>query len=306
MSKDKNFNKDLSRETEREADLNAYDEDGQVSVRAMDFGLWLAKNRRKLIRGVIGFLIAVSAFFFIFSIYNLFIYLNDDSNDSTNNNLIMSPRKVTEDLQSSAPQIFKSNGRYDLAVKLRNPNEKFSADFKYCFVRAALEIACGDGFVLPGEEKYLLALGRDLSAGTDGVIFKITDIAWQRLDGHQVPNWTEFAGARLNFAVMNINFSSADESGLSDKIDLNNLAFSIKNQSPYGYYEAPLNILFYSGSELIGVNRYLLINFLAGEKRDVNLIWPGALRAAGRVEITADLNILDADVYLKYQGGNPE
>jgi len=80
------------------------------------------------------------------------------------------------------------------------------------------------------------------------------------------------------------------------------LEFKITNQTAYAYYEAPLQILLYSGSELVGVQTYSVNNFLAGEKRNVNLSWPGGLQTVSRTEVKPNINILDDDVYLKYQG----
>ncbi len=101
---------------------------------------------------------------------------------------------------------------------------------------------------------------------------------------------------------MDLNFSAGSVSGLSDKVNLNTLDFSVKNQTPFGYYEAPLNIFLYSGSEIVAVNRYILNNFLPGETRFVKMSWPGNFGSANRTDVVPDINIIDDGVYLKYQG----
>ena len=313
MSKDKKLNPDQ--------DLKRYHDGDGVSLGGMNFGLWLANNRRRLLTIVVILLIAVCAFFFIYSAYNYAVYfLAGNANDqSANESMALSPRQVTTDLEIAAPQIFKGDEHYDLTVKLTNPNDKFSANFNYCFNPAGLSAdqtastatstdagaVCGSGFILPGATKYVLALGQDLGVNPDNLDFKITNISWQRFDAHQIPNWNDFSSSRLDFAVSDINFTPAASNNLSAKIGLNNLEFNVKNQTAYGYYAAPLNILFFSGAELVGVNRYLLTNFLAGESRAVAISWPGNLRGVDRTEITPDINILDDSVYLKYQGSNP-
>lgn len=300
MSKNENLDKDI--------DLKQYRDQNGVSLREMNFGLWLAEHHRQLIKIVIVFLVAISAFFFIYSSYNYIIYFlsGDSNNQIVNDNLLSSPRKITSDLEIAPLRIFKSNARYDLAVKITNPNDKFMATFNYCFRQADKDIICGDGFILPSEEKYILGLGQDLVGSQNEAAFTITDIFWRRIDSRRIPMWDDFAESRLNFAVFNLNFSSTESSGLSEKIGLNTLEFTIKNQTAYSYYEAPLNITLFSGSELVGVNRYLLNNFLAGDERQIRISWPGNLRAVNRTEVKPDINIMDDGAYLKYQGENPK
>ncbi|HBA36907.1 TPA: hypothetical protein DCZ15_03470 [Candidatus Falkowbacteria bacterium] len=296
MSKDKNLDKDI--------DLKRYRDSGGISLSSLNLGLWLAENRRKLIRTLIVFLIAVSAFFFIYSSYHYIVYfLTDDlSQQLDSNNLLLSPRKVTTDLELGAPLVFSSNGAYDLAVKLKNPNDKFMATFNYCFRQAETDIACAAGFILPGEEKYILALGRELIDSQAGVSLEITDFFWRRINVHNIPDWQKFFAERLGFVVSGLKFTPAPTSGDAAKVALNTLEFSVRNATSYAYYEVPLRIEFYNDQELRGVNRYLLADFLSGEERAVKISWPGDLRGVNRTEIKPDVNIIDETVYLKYQG----
>ena len=298
MSKNKNI--------DGETDLKKYRDSDGVSIEHMNFGLWLSENRRRITKIVIIALIAISAFFFIYSSYHYIVYFitGDEQELLDGGNLLMSPRNITEDLEISVPQIFSSNGGYDMAVKAKNPNIKFSAAFKYCFVQGEEQIACSNGFILPGEEKYILAMGRKLEKGPAGISFEISDFSWQRLNSRQIPDWEYFSFSRLDFSIFDIDFNPASTTSTADKVSLNYLEFFIKNQTPYSYYEAPLNILFFNGSELVGINRYLISDFLSGEERQIRLSWPGDLRRANRTEIKPDINILSDSVYLKYQGSN--
>jgi len=296
MAKDKNPNPDK--------ELEKYRDDSGVSVRKMDIGLWLAENRHRIWKIAVGFLIALSAFFFVYSVYGYVIYFlsGNPTEQTASESLAKSPRQVTEDLQLFPVQVFKSDNHYDLAVKTVNPNAKFLATIEYCFRQDGQDTACGADFLLPGEEKYILALARDLNGTTAGVSFTISRVAWRRVDMRQIPDWNQFLSDRLNFAVSDIALSLASASGSAASSGLNTLFFNIKNQTAYAYYEAPLNILLFSGSELVGVNRYSLNNFLAGDSRTVSLSWVGNLRGANRAEIKPAINIMDDNVYLKYQG----
>jgi len=209
MKKDKNLDHDI--------DLKNYQDLNGVSLKEMNFGLWLSEHRRLIVKMIIIFLIALSAFFFIYSSYNYIVYfLQDNSDEQLLENTISSPRNITGDLEISPITIFQNDGHYDLVVKLNNPNEKFFGKFEYCFEQVDQEIYCHNGFIFPGEEKYISALGQELDPNNP-TTFRIKDIFWQRINTRQIPNWDDFNFSRLNFSVENLIFSAANRSGLSEK-----------------------------------------------------------------------------------------
>ena len=296
MSKDKNNSLDES--------LKGYEDPSGLTVKEMNFGLWLAQNRQKILKSIIIALILISAGLFTYSTYHFINYFRagDPNKQILVDNINTSPRQLTEDLELSPISVFVSGERYDLAVKVKNPNAKFMATFNYCFTQGENNIFCGTGFILPGEEKYILSLGRNNLSGLSNVSFQLADIFWQRINPHQISDWDDFAAGRLNFAIFETDFAAASDSGLSDRISLNTLSFSVKNDTPFGYYEVPFNIILFSGSEIVGVNRYFVNDFIAGETRQVKISWPGNFRSVNRVEVMPELNIIDENVYSKYRG----
>ena len=299
MAKDKNSDKNINLET--------YKDSTGVSLNDMNIGLWLSENRQKFLKILTIFLIVVCAALFIYSSYNYIIYFlaGDPNQQWSEDSSVFSPRKVTENLEVSPLQVFASGENHDLAVKLKNPNEKFMANFEYCFSQSDQDISCGNAFILPKEEKYLLILGQAIGGSVSELSFSISNIFWQRIDSHKIPDWDSFSFDRLNLLISGVSFTPGDNSGLSGKVKLNALEFSVKNQTAYGYYEVPLNILLFNGSNLIGVNSYLIPNFMSGEQREIRINWAGNLNGVNRIEIAPNLNIMNDNVYLKYQGANP-
>lgn len=299
MAKDKNYEADKA--------LKKYHDLGGLTIEDMNFGLWLSEKKHLMKKIAFFFLLAVAIFFVVYSVYAYTLYFlqsREAKNLFADNAGEIVYRTVISDLAPSGLQVFRSNNRYDLAVNIKNPNDKYNASFGYCFTRAGLNIVCGQSFVLPGASKYILALNQELAAGAGGLEFKITATNWQRVDAHQIPDWSQYLAARLNFSVANINFSNAAGSGLTAKIPLNTLEFMITNQSPYGYYDVPVNILFYNGDNLVGVNNYLFKNFKAGETRRAGLTWSGNLEGVKGVVIVPDINISDDQVFLNYSGAD--
>lgn len=298
MPKDKNESLDDK--------LNEYKDPAGLTLKEMNFGLWVAENRKKILKLITAFLIILSAGLFIYSTYHFIVYFRsgDPSQQIIVDNINTSPRKLTEDLQVYPLHVFVSGERYDLSVQIENPNAKFMANFNYCFTQGENEIFCGTSFIFPNEKKYVMSLGRNDLSGLGNIDFKINDIFWQRINAHQISSWEDYASDRLNFAVFDIEFLAASDSGLSNRVSLNTLSFAVQNNTSFGYYEAPLNILLFSGSELVGINRYSLFDFLSGDKREVRLSWAGNFRSVNRVEVVPEINIMDDNVYLKYQGSS--
>jgi len=290
----------------QEIDLSKYEDLSGLSVNKMNFGLWLSENRAKILRIIIICLIAISAFFFIYSSYSYIVYF---LNGSTSKDLVslvksnvVSQRNVVSDIIVSTPQIFRSGESYDLVVTIKNPNDKFFAHFNYCFNIEGKSPFCSSSFALPGEEKYVVALGQKIGTDQPAVSFKINSVSWQRIDTHKIIDWNTFASDRLNFSLENVNLALADESGLSEKVGLDSLDFTITNRTAFGYYEVPLSIAFYRDSELVGVNHYVVKDFLAGESKSVRLSWLGGLPNITRTSVKPELDLSDDSIYLKYQG----
>jgi len=87
---------------------------------------------------------------------------------------------------------------------------------------------------------------------------------------------------------------------LSDKMSLDALEYSIKNNTPYSYWEVPLNIVLFSNSRIVGVYKHSLDKFMSGSERSVRLVWEGNILKADEIKITPRLNILDSDIYMQY------
>ena len=291
MAKDKY---QIDKELEKFQDLSG------VSIREMNFGLWISENRQLLTRLFTIFLILISAFFFIYSTYAYIIYFMSEPIDNQFENQAMSPRDVVTQMKPTSVQVYKSGDAYDLAVNIKNENDNFWADFEYCFYQRDEAIYCDKSFILPSENRYLNRLGLEL-ADTAGIAFKIEDIFWSRINRREIADWQSFYNERINFEFSVVNFFNAAKSGLSENLKLNSLEFTIFNDSAFSYYQIEFDILFYAGSNLVGVQRYLGENVKTGEKRPVKLSWPGDLSSVSQVKIVPRVNVIKDSVYLKYQ-----
>lgn len=275
-----------------------YHDESRPNLKFINFGLWLTENRRRIIKVAIALLILSTIGFFVYSAYGFLYYflvgrdqdksLTDNFADIGINLQDAHLRNTAIPLTFSSPMSFVHGDKVDLAVKIKNSNEKFSVTFDYCFITSGVDFACGTDFLLPNDEKFVLSLAQ--SGGAQSYQFVLKRISWKKIDNRKYPNWPDFYQKRINFVVSNVNFQSSPN-GSS-----NTLSFSIENKSPYNYWELPLNIVLNSGGGPVAVNRFVLSDFKSLEKRTVNLSWPEHLPMV-QAEIMPDLDILNDGIY---------
>ncbi|MDD5071813.1 MAG: hypothetical protein PHQ42_03700 [Patescibacteria group bacterium] len=311
---EKNLENEKNEKQEKGADMNQYPSSFGPSDKKLALGLWLLENKRKLRMALIIFLVIVAGISWSYTIYGFAYYIGKGMNeDEILVRQIVEERMVghdyilelaPRDLILSSPQILKATeDKYDLLAEIRNPNPKHWANFIYCFSADNKETDCGQSFILPEETKTILALAKIFKARPSGLALAIKEISWARVNPRQFPDWKNFRDEHFDFNIEGVKFTPASASGLSEKLNLNSLEFSITNKTPFNYWEIPLNIFLYRGNSIVGVNRYTVLELMSGEKRKVEMSWLGGLSGADNVKTIPEINIFEDDIYIKYEGG---
>jgi len=298
---------------EGQVDINRYGSEDDLSSKKLEVGLWLLEHRKNLRLALIVFLVIIAAISWTYTIYGFSYYIakgmGEDkilaeqlvSTGAINHDYIsqLSPR----DLIYSPAQILRSSdNKYDFVSEIKNPNQKHWGSFRYCLIEQGREFDCQDGFIFPGETKNLLSLANNFNYLPRDVNLAIKNLSWKRLSYAEIPDWNDFKNNHLNIEITNAKFEPSQTSGLSEKLNLNILEFEATNKTAYNYWEAPLAIFLYSGNSLIGVNKYILTEFMSKDKKSVEMSWSGNLGGTSSVKIIPDINILKDDIYIKYQG----
>ena len=283
----------------------AYKDLGGLSEKHLNFGLWLLENKKKFKHALVIFLIVFSASTLSYSAWHYTNYMlygrhqHKEMMDQYNVSLIDSQalREVMSphNLLFSFTEAYFVNGKYDFITKINNPNPRHYAKFNYCFEAFNTELACGESFILPNEEKYVISLGHEISENISNPNFVIKDISWQRITAHVIEDWDRFINERFRFETEIYEFNKTENNFF-------NLRFSVTNNSTYGYYSLPLQIILYQNDREVAVNYYLVNDFKGAEKVNINLSWPAAFINANRVEIIPDLDVLDTENYLPFRG----
>ncbi|MFW5888421.1 MAG: hypothetical protein ACOCVY_01760 [Patescibacteria group bacterium] len=280
----------------------------QISLKKLKAGLWYVEHRaffRKTLL-VIFVLFIVGMWLYIITGFGVYIFkgMEEDKkmiNSLTNQGLKLGLQSRTasdNDLNYSSITTFKRGDKHDLMVKIKNPEERYWAEFDYCFTQANEEIDCRTNFILPGESKYILSLSHEFNSRSN-IDFDIESIDWQAINFHKIPNWEQYKKEHLNFEFTDVKYNSGNNNEYSDKINLNSLKFNAYNNTSYGYWKANVNILLYNSGKIVGINSYTIDRFNAGEKEKVELVWPGNMGEVTDVSIVPDLNIMDKSNYIQ-------
>ncbi len=303
--------KEKESEGKKKRDLNEYQDPTGVTIKKLERAFWFFKHRKDFKTAFLASLIIFSVLAWGYALWGYGKYLAVGmSRDNENMAKLAEPLRITparvlsispQSLDLGGIKLLRSNNKYDLAIKIINPNPYHYAEFKYCFQNGEENLECGENFILPGESKHILALSREINKSAGSVSFETKNINWGKINRHKISSWEDFKKERLNLEIKNIELTPGNKSKLSEGMNLSNLSFQVSNNAGFGYYEAPFNILLVNQSKIVGLNRYSIYNFRSGETKNIEITWPNLGFTSGEIKIIPRINILDQSVYM-----NPE
>jgi len=265
------------------------DQNYNFTDQELKFSYWYVTHKLLIKNIYIIFLCLASFLIWFYVIWQLVFWgLNYSTENYQINKLIFGDNlglPAINQLQPVALQIgdpaslISEDKRQDYFIEISNNNRNWLATFDYTFTGSDSAAHTRPGFVLPLEKKYLMDLG------VVGVVsdLNISNLKWQRIYNPQVI-YTD----RFKFKVENTGFSSAVGTG-----DPSILTFYITNDSAFNYWQVGVSAFLYSGGNVASVNYIVLEQFIAGEKRQVQLNWNTKLPRISNIEIVPEVNVFD-------------
>ncbi|MBU1348908.1 hypothetical protein KJ781_02470, partial [Patescibacteria group bacterium] len=172
--------------------------------------------------------------------------------------------QVTMDaLESNRPQNVRAanvlvltgtDGRYDMAVDVENPNAQWWAEFTYRFNFSGEQTSMRNGFILPGSKTVLTELGfRPKGRGGATAQLVVDGIRWHRVDPAQVgASYKDYELERSNVAFENVTYQGGLIVGTKE---VGRTSFDMKNRGSFGFWAYDVVVRLYRGSTIVGVNR---------------------------------------------------
>ncbi|MBI3305172.1 hypothetical protein HYZ80_02540 [Candidatus Parcubacteria bacterium] len=185
-------------------------------------------------------------------------------------------------------------GAYDLAVRLRNPNQLYGAEsFRYTVrwrngAGALTAERVGTSYILPHGTRSVLIQNVPLTEPAAAIEVAISDYNWVRLKDYQdeprflirAPSFTKVAPGELGFA-----FASA----------------VVVNKSGFDFQAVDVNILVLDArGQVLAVSRTVQNAFRNDAERSFRVSWPEPFAGEPeRIEVEALTNVFDETNYLE-------
>lgn len=185
---------------------------------------------------------------------------------------------------------------YDFIARATNPNSRWWLTFDYRFESAAGETITQRAWLLPGDTKWLDALGvkSDVRPGTAKIV--IENPVWHRVNMHMTrPDYVTWAQQRLNFQIAEVAFAPPSP---QDTLAINRARFTITNDTGFGYFKTGFFVTLLSGSRVVGVNKVVISDLRPGERRPVEVSWFFDLPGVSKVDVRPIVNIFDEKNYI--------
>ncbi|MFA6486517.1 MAG: hypothetical protein WCT40_04085 [Candidatus Magasanikbacteria bacterium] len=288
----------------KKPDFTQYiDPTGEMPTGKFKLEIWLVKNKVLFYKIAVRFLVVFSVVTIAYSMWQMGDYLifGIDEDALMNRQLSSSVNyAVWHDHFAPAPiEIVTANilaggtDKIDAFAILANHNEKFVVSFDYYFVVGDLVTDKHSGFLLAGENRPVASLG--LSAGSGASIeIVLENIAWHRVDPHQIIDVIGWQQARLDFTVANSQIIPASAEGISATA----LQFDLTNNSAFGYRQADFYVALMQGETVAALLPLQLSDFASNETRAVDLRSYTSGVYGTDIRVCPLIDIYDSGVYL--------
>lgn len=267
----------------------------------------LVVNARPLLaRVLLGLWIAIDAALVIFFISQIIWYVSSGTfvelraiatlgnnvgviHEAVNN-------RAAEDVVVNSAKILKSTDTSsDFFARIENPNEDWYATFTYTFTWGSGSTESLDGFVMPGEQKYLFALNQKSDIRPSTAELELSEFTWHWVDRHEVKDVATWMSEHQDFVVSEASHA-ADIELAEEKVGRS--VFSLTNNTAYAYWEPVFSVVLERNGVPVAVNQATVQRFEAGETREVEMHWPGDAVVSGTPNVEPNINYFDASAYM--------
>lgn len=203
-----------------------------------------------------------------------------------------------EDIQILTVEVLPyADGRADFYAHVQNPNPEYAVlSFQYSFAHDGGETQKQTGYLLPGGDMYLYALGIEgaSTARNPQLVIDPATLSWKRILG-----WEARRTAMLDLPVTDVAVNPIADGSRSGSI----VSFVLTNNTSYSFWTIDVPVLFLRGSRVAGINAIRLERLQSGERRPVTLQWFDAPQGATVVRVVPYVNVFDPAVLQTVRGG---
>lgn len=207
-------------------------------------------------------------------------------------------KPVLKELQMiSGELVHDTQNKYDIVVKIKNPNElygasRFGFQMKVMGGNKDLLVATPvqTSFILPAAEKYLLVQSIELPSEPTEVKVDITDPVWEKFTDYEEPD----------LQINNKNFKILT----GGAVGYAQASGTLVNNSQYDFEAITVKIVLKdSDGKILAVNSQIMNTVGSKEQRDFIMNFPHSF--AGQVvniDVEPEVNVFRSDNYIRVKG----
>jgi hypothetical protein len=302
--------------------FNHMDNDQNFNDKTLKFSYWYLTHKILLRKLLIIFLIVLSVIFFAYAIYIIvleFAVYGQNYNQvlvSLPQNLLNTGgyralHEVKEPQVVNITVIAGTSERYDFISKIKNPNSDFLVEsFDYQFITGNDDVDLSKdksgpnparvkkGFILPGEEKYLVDLSVTSKKRINQARLNIVNIQWRRIS-----DYATIQKEKLRFDIADVKFIPPVADG-SNKLPVSKVSFNAINKSAFNFWNIGFYVILFKGTAIAGANYVSIDQFLTGQTRPITVNWFEPLPDITQVQVVPEVNILDSSIYMELMAIN--
>ena len=288
------------------ADFRRYDDvGGDFDNKELVVSLWWTRHKVLLYRVLVFVLLGINVLVWGATLgkWGIYIYGIGDAtslelmvsrfSNYNNTNIHFSPAPI----QSSAATLLPGGvNKYDVVAEVTNPNKNFTVTFGYRFMVGSTSTVPEEMTLLAGETNLAASLGIPEEMTTGGsVVLQMENIRWKRVDNHKIQDAVSWQNERLNFSINNSIFQNSQS---ADGLNVNRIAFNLKNESAYSYKQPSFLVGLYNAQTLVGVLPLQTGFFKSMEEKPIELRSFSTNLDVAEVKIFPQINVYDETVYL--------
>jgi hypothetical protein len=273
--------------------------DGNISEKQLKFGYWFVTHKILLRNIFTIFLFAVNAVlwgYVLYSFYYTFVQnfngynqLKADLVSDRFTNLqsvlaVTKPKAIQVESIDTLPSV---DNKLDIVALVKNPNQSWAGKFKYNFTINSGRTETRNGFIFPGQEKFLYDLDVDAVEVSN---ISITDVVWSRENNYQ-----QIAATRDQFHFSDLKYIPA---GTEDSVKVNRAAFVVTNDSNFNFYKPSFLVILRRAGQIVGFNNIILESFYSGKSINAESRWFEAMPEVDQVEVVSDVDYLNDSAYI--------
>lgn len=182
---------------------------------------------------------------------------------------------------------------YTLVAEVENNNQRWAVSSLTGEFDLAGQLIEVNGFLMPQQKKYFLALRQPNAQSVSTASFTIKNIAWRRVrpeERSRLSLINQLFFEKTNFIPAAI---------LNNKPTPSQVEFNAINRSAYNFWQVNVQAVLYQGGGVVDAYVFPIANWMAGQSRVITFNLTRNINFVSQIIVVPDINLFDDSIFIK-------